>query len=295
MKFEPTVWVVTGPTAVGKTHFAIELANRLQTEIISADSRQCYHELNIGVARPSVSELAQCKHHFIASHSIHESLNAGFFEQFALGVSEKILQEKESLVIVGGTGLYINAFCHGIDPMPNVPVSIRTEIIASYEKFGLIWLQKELQVKDPNFWKQAEQQNPHRLIRALEVLLATGKSILDFRKSKKIERPFKIVKIGLEIPKEELNHRIHARVDKMMQDGLAEEAADLVNFRDLQALQTVGYKELFDYLSSNISLDEAVEKIKINTRHYAKRQMTWFKKDESIQWMHPKDFEKIPI
>jgi tRNA dimethylallyltransferase len=282
-----TVIIISGPTAVGKTSFAIQLAQHFQTDIISADSRQCYKEMKIGVARPSEEELAAVKHYFIASHSVTEDLNAGSFEKYALAAADEIFQKNKVAVMVGGTGLYIKAFCEGIDPMPVVPDEVRQQVIDGYEQKGLIWLQKELQQKDPAFWEVAEQQNPQRLMRALEVLYATGQSIMVYRTAKKTERPFKIVKIGLELPKEELHTRIHQRVDQMMEEGLLEEVKSLVPYRSHNALQTVGYREMFDHLDGKSSLEEAVANIKTNTRHYAKRQMTWFKKDAEIKWMAP--------
>ncbi|MBI2283222.1 MAG: tRNA (adenosine(37)-N6)-dimethylallyltransferase MiaA [Bacteroidetes bacterium] len=284
---QPTIILIAGPTAVGKTAFAIEVAKHFQTEIISADSRQCYREMRIGVARPSEQELAAVKHHFIASHSVTEDLNAGSFEKYALAAAEVIFQHHPVAVMVGGTGLYIKAFCEGIDPMPEVPDAVRQEVIKGYEQKGLIWLQKELQTKDPAFWAVAEKQNPQRLMRALEVCNATGQSILVFRTAKKRERPFRVIKIGLDLPKEQLHERIHLRVDRMMQEGLLEEVRSLVPCRSHNALQTVGYRELFEHLDGGCSLEEAVNHIKTNTRHYAKRQLTWFRKDQAFQWYEP--------
>lgn len=281
---EPTVIIVAGPTAVGKTSFAIDLATALQTEIISADSRQCYREMRIGVARPSEAELAAVPHHFIANASVTEELNAGYFEQYALAAAEQVFRKHPVVVMVGGTGLYIKAFCDGIDPMPVVPETVRKWVTAGYANKGLIWLQKELEQKDPGFWKVAEQQNPQRLMRALEVFYATGKSIMVYRTAKKKKRDFRTIKIGLELPKEILHQRIHRRVDMMMEEGLLPEVKSLIPYRQYHSLQTVGYRELFDYIDGNCSLAEAVDNIKTNTRHYAKRQMTWFKKDKEIQW-----------
>ena len=280
-----TIIIISGPTAVGKTSLAITLAQELGTEIISADSRQCYQEMKIGVARPTDDELATVKHHFIASHSVNEELNAGSFEKYALAAADEIFQKHTTAVMVGGTGLYIKAFCEGIDPMPIVPEEVRKQVIEGYEQKGMIWLQKELQQKDPAFWVVAEQQNPQRLMRALEVLYATGQSIMVYRTAKKIERPFRIIKIGLELPKEELHNRIHLRIDQMMKDGLEKEVRTLLPYRSLNALQTVGYREMFEYFDGKCTLEESVTNIKTNTRHYAKRQMTWFKKDKEIQWL----------
>ena len=284
---QPTIIIISGPTAVGKTAFAIALAKHFQTEIISADSRQCYKEMRIGVARPSETELTEVKHYFIASHSVTDDLNAGSFEKYALTVADEIFQKNKIAVMVGGTGLYIKAFCDGIDPMPVVPDEIRKKVTEGYAQKGLIWLQKELQQKDPGFWDVAEQQNPQRLMRALEVLYATGQSIMVYRTAKKTERPFRIIKIGLQLPKEELHQRIHLRIDRMMEEGLLAEVKALILYKSCNALQTVGYREIFDHLDDKISLEEAVDHIKINTRHYAKRQITWFAKDPEIQWISP--------
>lgn len=291
---ENTVIIISGPTAVGKTAFAIAVAEHFGTDIISADSRQCYSEMEIGVARPSIEELAAVKHYFIASHSVTEELNAGSFEKYALAAAEEIFAKNKVAVMVGGTGLYIKAFCDGIDPMPVVPPEVRHRVMEGYEKNGLIWLQRELQEKDAAFWAVAEQQNPQRLMRALEVLYATGQSIMDFRKEKKAERPFRTIKIGLELPKEVLNERIHQRVDQMMDTGLLDEVKSLTPYRSHNALQTVGYKELFEHLDGKNELEQAVANIKTNTRHYAKRQMTWFKKDLETKWMAPTE-ESVAI
>ncbi|HQS55957.1 MAG: tRNA (adenosine(37)-N6)-dimethylallyltransferase MiaA [Bacteroidetes bacterium 24-39-8] len=285
MQEAPTIFIICGPTAIGKTAFAIELAQAIGTEIISADSRQCYQELGIAVAKPSAKELAMVPHHFINSHSIHDSVNAGVFEQYALQKSASLLQQYPSIVMVGGTGLYIKAFTDGMDAMPDIAPAIRAQLIADYEQNGLEWLQTQVQLKDPAFWEQAEQQNPQRLMRGLEFILSTGTSILDFRKAEKKQRPFQVVKIGLELPREILYQRINQRVDQMLDHGLLEEARALVPFQTNNALQTVGYQELFAHFKGEISATIAIEQIKQHTRQYAKRQMTWFKKETSINWM----------
>lgn len=278
--------VIAGPTAVGKTAVAIDVARAWGTEIISADSRQCYREMNIGVARPSADELAQVPHHFIASHSIFDQVSAGVFEQYALEKTHTLLQQYPAVVMVGGTGLYIRAFCEGMDVIPTIDPAIRTQIVDMYAANGLAWLQAQVQEKDPAFWAVAEQQNPQRLMRALEIQAVTGHSILHYRKGNKANRSFRIVKIGLDMDRAVLYERINQRVDRMMEAGLLEEVRALYPHRTLSALQTVGYQELFDHLDGKYSLDEAVDAIKQHTRHYAKRQLTWFKKDESIHWVH---------
>jgi tRNA dimethylallyltransferase len=281
---ENTVFIICGPTAVGKTSFAIELAGYLQTEIISADSRQCFSELGIAVAKPSSEELEKIPHHFINSHSIREELNAGKFELYALEKLASVFQKHQHAVMVGGTGLYIKAFCEGMDAMPVIDPLIRESIKQAYNINGLQWLQEQISKEDPQFWQQAEQENPQRLMRALEMIRSTGISITQFRTSEKKSRSFQIIKIGLELPREILNQRIDHRVDQMMNEGLLKEAEQLFPFRNYNALQTVGYHELFDYLEGKTNLEKAIELIKQHTRQYAKRQMTWFKKDEEIKW-----------
>lgn len=274
----PTVIIIAGPTAVGKTSLAIQLAQRLDAEIISADSRQCYRELNIGVARPSVQELQSVPHHFIASHSLNDPVTAALFEQVALQLTPELLLKSPYVVMTGGTGLYIKAFMEGLDPIPAIPTAIRQSIQSSYDAKGLSWLQEQVQQLDPEFWKLAEQQNPRRLQRALEVWHATGQSILHFRNQQKVRRPFRILPFCLTMPHPMLRERIDRRVDEMMAAGLLQEVQQLKQFRHLPALQTVGYREILEHLDGKYSLEEAVQKIKINTWHYARRQMTWWKK-----------------
>ena len=279
-----TVYIILGPTAVGKTSFAIALAQHFKTEIISADARQCYAELNIGVARPSLEELSKVPHHFIASHSVNDTINAQVFENYALAKTDEIFKTHQSVVMVGGTGLYIKAFCEGLDMIPDIDPAVRAHIIAQYDKLGLRWLQKEVSVKDPLYWEKGEQQNPQRLMRALEVILGTGASILSFQTKNKITRPFEIVKIGLELPREQLYDRINQRVLTMVESGLEQEVSALAPQYHLNALQTVGYSEWLPYFEGSNSKEKVIENIQQNTRHYAKRQMTWFKKDPEITW-----------
>jgi tRNA dimethylallyltransferase len=282
-----TVIIVAGPTAAGKTAVAIALAKQFATEIISVDSRQCFRELNIGVARPSPEELSAVPHHFIASHSIQEEVTAALFEQFALQKAAELFQHHDTVVMVGGTGLYIKAFCEGLDAIPTIDPAIREEIIQQYESKGLDWLQNEVKTKDPDFYATGEILNPQRMMRALEVMESTGQSVLSFRKRTSVARDFKILKIGLDIPREELHQRINARVDRMIEMGLLDEVRTLIPYRHLNALQTVGYTELFDHLDGKCSLTESIEKIKAHTRQYARRQLTWFRKDGYIQWFTP--------
>jgi tRNA dimethylallyltransferase len=240
--------------------------------------------LDIGVAKPPEEALKTIKHYFISSHSIHDNVNAQVFEEYALEASKEIFQQNDIAVMVGGTGMYIKAFCEGLDAIPEIDLSVRDEIAKAYKTKGLSWLQEELKQKDPVFWVQAEQQNPHRLMRALEVISSTGISITQFRKRQKKERPFPIIKIGIEIPKTQLHLNIDKRVDEMIEKGLVAEVALLRPYQKMNALQTVGYNEIFDYLEGKMSLQESIRQIKVNTKQYAKRQVTWFKKDKSI---HP--------
>ncbi|MGN6604646.1 MAG: tRNA (adenosine(37)-N6)-dimethylallyltransferase MiaA [Ginsengibacter sp.] len=273
-----TCIIIAGPTAVGKTSYGIEIAQKYHTQIISADSRQCFKELNIGVAKPSEEQLQKVKHYFINSHSIHEEVNARVFEEYALETIQKIFEENDTAIMVGGTGLYIKAFMEGLDEIPEVNENLREEINNSYRKKGLEWLQNEIKKNDPVFFEKGEMQNPQRMLRALKVKLSTGKSILDFQKKEKAKRNFEIKVHLLELPREKLYQHINLRVDQMMESGLLKEAESLYPFKKLNALQTVGYKELFDYFDGKISYEKAVDEVKKNTRHYAKRQMTWFSK-----------------
>jgi tRNA dimethylallyltransferase len=281
---QKTVIIIVGATASGKTDLSLQFADRYKTAIISADSRQCYKELNIGVAKPPDGALRSVKHYFINSHSIHDEVNAQVFEEYALKAAEEIFSRRDTAIMVGGTGMYIKAFCEGLDEIPEIPLSVRGQIINTYKEKGLVWLQEEVQKKDPAFWKQAEQQNPQRLMRALEVIDSTGRSVSEFRKNKKIERPFNIIKLGIDLPKEQLHININRRVDEMIEKGLIAEVSSLIPYQHLNALQTVGYKEIFDYLGGKMSLTESIQKIKSNTRQYAKRQFTWFKKDKTVNW-----------
>ena len=295
---QKTVIIICGPTAVGKTSVAILLAKHFHSEIISADSRQCFKELKIGVARPSDEELKEVPHHFIASHPIAigssiENINAAFFEKYALQIVNELFKNHDIVIMVGGTGLYIKAFCEGLDKIPATDESVRKRIIAGYESNGLEWLQDEVRKKDPAFYNTGEIQNPQRMMRALEVIESTGQSILSFRRNKKIKRDFRIIKIGLELPKEELHTNINLRVDKMINDGLVEEVRSLQGYRDVNALQTVGYSEIFEHLDEKMSLEAAIEEIKRNTRQYAKRQLTWFKKDKEIHWINARQKSEI--
>ncbi len=288
-----TCIIIAGPTAVGKTALAIQLAQHFHTEIISADSRQCYREMNIGVAKPSQQELDTVKHYFISSHSIHEEVNAASFEEYALKAAGEIFTKQPVAVMVGGTGLYIKAFCEGLDDIPPVPPAIREAIITQYGQYGLTWLQQQVSEQDPLYFSTGEIQNPQRLIRALEVKQATGQSIREFQQGKRSGREFNILKVGLQLPREMLHRNINHRTDVMLQQGLLQEVQGLLPWRNLNALQTVGYSELFEYIDGHCILEEATDAIKRNTRRYAKRQMTWFNRDADIHWFTPSAIREI--
>jgi tRNA dimethylallyltransferase len=277
--------VIVGPTASGKSALALSLARHLQTSIISADSRQCYRELTIGTAKPDASELAEVKHYFINSHSIHETVNAGVFEKLALQYAAEIFQHHPLAIVCGGTGLYVKAFCEGLDQVPPVPPDLREQLRKNYATYGLSWLQEEVRKKDPVFYRYADTHNPHRLLRALEVQQATGHSILHFQKRLPHVRPFEILKIGIQLPRPELHQRIADRVEQMVYAGLFEEAASLQAFRSHPALQTVGYREVFAWMDGQYSRDEAIRQIIFHTRQYARRQLTWFRRDDDIVWL----------
>lgn len=284
--------MIAGPTASGKTSLAIHLAKKYKTDIISADSRQCYRDMNIGVAKPTQEQLSVVKHYFINSHSIHDNVNAATFAAYAHDALRKIFDDHDVAIMAGGTGLYIKAFTGGLDEIPEVPASVRAEIVKKYETGGVSWLQEEVKMIDPVFYEKGEIMNPQRLMRALEVKLATGRSIKDFHQGspKQVNKlTYSIRKYAIDITREQLYENINNRVGHMMEQGLLDEVKFLLPNRNLNALQTVGYTELFEYLDGNISLRDAVEKIKRHTRNYAKRQLTWFRKDEEISWITGRD------
>lgn len=280
-----TVLVIAGPTAVGKTGIAIKVAQALNTSIISADSRQCYHGLVIGTAQPDEDQLAAVPHYFINEFPVTQPLNAADFEQLSLGYLDQIFKTRDTAVVCGGTGLYIRALCEGLDDMPPVDETIARQVQADFEAQGLTWLQDQVRLLDPVLSEQIDAQNPARLLRALSFRLSTGRSLLDFQSRQHKKRPFRIIKAGLELPREELYQRINERVDIMMQDGFLEEARTFFPQRKLKNLRTVGYNELFDYLEGKIDLETAVTLIKQHTRNYAKRQLTWFRKDPAFNWL----------
>jgi len=287
-----TLIVITGPTAVGKTELTLEIARHYGTPVINADSRQIYRELRIGTASPTEEQLRQAKHFFVGSKSIDDYYNASMYEQDVMEVISH-LPPSVPYLLSGGSMMYVDAICNGIDDIPTIREDIRTEMKRRYEEEGLEALCEDLRRLDPEHYSIVDLQNHRRVIHALEVCYQTGKTYTSFRTQTKKVRPFHIIKIGLNRERDELYDRINRRVDQMMEDGLLQEAESLVNKRSANALNTVGYKELFDYMDGRWSLDEAVERIKGNTRRYARKQLTWYKRDKAIRWFHPQQQEEI--
>ena len=286
-----TLVVITGPTAVGKTALTIELARHYHTPVINADSRQIYRELRIGTAAPSEEQLQQAKHYFVGNKSIHDYYNASMYEQDVLEILKE--EPSDTNILSGGSMMYIDAVCNGIDDIPTVREDIREEMKRRYEEEGLEALCEDLRRLDPEHYAIVDRQNYRRVIHALEICYQTGRTYTSFRTQSKKERPFRIVKIGLNRDRDELYNRINARVDAMMEQGLLHEAESLYDQRQLNALNTVGYKEMFDYMDGRWSLDEAVERMKGNTRRYARKQLTWFKRDEEVRWFHPDQIDEM--
>ncbi len=290
---QKTLIVVVGPTAIGKTALAIELAQFYQSEIISADSRQFFQEMHIGTAKPSKEEEAAAPHHFIDSHSIKTLFSTGDFEVQALQLMDELFKKHNVLVMVGGSGLYIDAVCKGLDDLPEIDLSVREALNEKLAIEGIESIKKQLQELDPVYYEKVDQANPQRMIRGLEVVLSTGKKLSSFLTANKKERPFQIIKIGLNMDRALLYERINHRVDLMMEAGLLEEAKSLLPYRQYNALNTVGYSELFDYLEGKTDLAAAISMIKQNTRRFAKRQLTWFRRDENTTWFEPNQVEEI--
>lgn len=293
MSVKKTLIVIVGPTAIGKSAIAIKIASHFKTEIISADSRQFYKELNAGTAKPAPEELRQVKHHFINSLSIHDAYDVGQFEMDAIKCLGKIFNDHEIAVAVGGSGLFIDALCHGLDQLPESDPDLRNELKKLFHGEGIEALQGKLSELDPEYYHVVDRSNPHRLIRAIEVCLLTGMKYSDLRKKTKKKRDFTILKIGLDDDRLKVYRKINERVDAMIKNGLAEEAKIFHAWHHLNALQTVGYKEFFEYFEKRSSLEETVELIKRNTRRYAKRQLTWFRKDPEIKWFRPEEKNEI--
>ena len=284
MHSKPLLICVVGPTAIGKTALAIKIANHFSTEIISADSRQFYKEMNIGTAVPNPEELKAAKHHFIQNKSIFDTYSVGSFEKEAILLLKELFENNSIIVMVGGSGLYVDAVVKGLDEFPKVSQEIRNTLNKDLEEKGIEFLQEELKEKDPTYYQKVDLQNHHRVIRALEVCRSQSLPYSSFLKSENKTREFDTLFIGLQADRQLVYSRINQRVDMMIQEGLLEEAKDLLPYKNLNALQTVGYRELFDYFEGNTSKEEAIEEIKKNTRRFAKRQGTWFRKNEKINW-----------
>ena len=277
--------VITGPTASGKTNLAIQLAKKFKTVIISADSRQFYREMSIGTAKPTDEELATVKHYFINSHSITDTFTVGDFEKECLHLLSELFQYCDKIIMVGGSGLFIKAVCEGFDSLPQADAEVRKWLNLTFNEHGLVAMQEKLKVADPEYYRTVDLNNPQRIIRALEVFESTGKPFSSYRLNIKNDRPFRVIKVGLNWPRETLYERINNRVDNMIEQGLVEEARRLLPYRHLNALNTVGYSELFDYFDGKTDLNSAIGLIKQNTRRFAKRQLTWFKKGKEITWI----------
>ena len=293
MSSAKTLIVITGPTAVGKTALCLDIAQHFGIPIINADSRQIYKELKIGTASPTSEQLQLVPHYFVGSLSLTDYYSASLFEQQVLEILSRQFRSHDFALMAGGSMMYIDAVCDGIDDIPTVDDQTRETLKRRLAEEGLEALVEQLKELDPEYYEIVDRQNPRRVVHGLEICLMTGKTYTSFRKREKKERPFRIVKIGLNRPREELYDRINQRVDQMMQQGLLEEAKALYPMRQMNALNTVGYKELFDYLDGRWPLEEAVERIKGNTRRYARKQLTWYKKDPQIRWFHPDDKEQI--
>jgi tRNA dimethylallyltransferase len=285
--------VLLGPTASGKTDTAVLLAKHFKTEIISADSRQFYREIPVGTAAPDGTQLTAVPHHFIGQLSIEDEYNVSRYESDVINLLERKFNKHDQMILTGGSGLYIDAVCKGIDELPDPDPAIRQELTDLLKEKGLAGLHEKLARLDPDYWEVVDRDNPKRLLRAIEVCLQTGQTYSGLRRNSPKPRDFEVIKIGLDIPRPELNKRINKRTGQMMEAGWLEEARSVFHLRHLNALNTVGFKELFAYLDGSIDLDFAVEKIKTNTRRYAKRQMTWFRKDKEIKWFPPDAVDKM--
>ncbi|MCK5703436.1 MAG: tRNA (adenosine(37)-N6)-dimethylallyltransferase MiaA [Cyclobacteriaceae bacterium] len=285
--------VISGPTAVGKTSLCVNLAHELRCEIISADSRQFFKELSIGTAKPTQAELKAVPHHFVDFISINQEFSAGKFEMAVLTLLTGLFKKTNRVLMTGGSGLYIQAVCQGMNDIPDLDMNFREELYEELENHGLQVLLEELSIKDPEYFNSVVQSNPQRIIRALEVCRGTGQPYSSFRTDQKVERDFEIIKIGLNRDRQELFSRIDQRMDEMIDAGLFEEAQKFYNERHLNALKTVGYKEIFGYMDRKYNKTEAIRLLKRNSRRYAKRQLTWFKKDPEFIWFHPDNFDEI--
>ncbi|TFF36882.1 tRNA (adenosine(37)-N6)-dimethylallyltransferase MiaA [Mucilaginibacter psychrotolerans] len=285
----PTLIVIAGPTASGKTAAAIQLAQHFNTAVVSADSRQFFREMSIGTAKPTAEELAAAPHYFINSHSITERFSVGDFEREGLALLEQLFQDHPVVILAGGSGLYIKAICEGFDDLPVADATIRDSLNYELAEKGIEVLQERLKLVDPVYYNEVDISNPQRVIRALEVYESSGQPFSSYRTAKTNKRTFNIIKLGLDMPREVLYDRINRRVDMMVADGLVEEVEALLPYRHLNALNTVGYSEIFDYLDGDTDWSDSIAQIKQNTRRFAKRQMTWFRKDKDIVWVDAKE------
>ena len=281
-----TLLLILGPTGVGKTELSLRVAEHYGCPILNCDSRQIYRSIPIGTAAPTEEEQARVKHYFVATRDLDQDYNAGQYERDAIALMEELFRTCDTLVMTGGSMLYADAVCNGLDDLPAVPETIRRQVHQAYETQGLAWLQSEVQRLDPDYWNEVDQQNPARLTHCVELCLTTGKPYSSLRTATTKIRPFRILKIGLERPREELYDRINRRVEQMIADGLVDEARKVYHLRHLNSLQTVGYRELFACFDGEYDLARAIELIQQNTRHYAKRQMTWFRRDKTIHWLN---------
>ena len=288
-----TLIIIAGPTAVGKTDLCVKIAKLLDTEVVSADSRQFYRELAIGTAKPTIEEMAGVKHHFINSHSIQDYYSVGDFERDCLVVLEEIFQKKDVAILTGGSGMFIKMITDGIDEMPEADLDLRQNLAQRLDNEGLEVLADELKNLDPIYYQQVDIQNTQRVLRALEVCISSGKPFSSFRKNQKVERPFRMIKIALERPREELYARIDKRMDMMLANGLEDEAKSVIDFREHYALKTVGYREIYEHLDGEYDREEMIRLLKRNSRRYAKRQITWFKNQDEFHWFDAKNEEEI--
>ncbi|WP_010663948.1 tRNA (adenosine(37)-N6)-dimethylallyltransferase MiaA [Marinilabilia salmonicolor] len=288
-----TVVVITGPTGIGKTGLSIQLAQELNCPVISADSRQIFREMKIGTAAPNQEQLELVPHFLIGTHSIFNYYSAYEYEQEALAITNKLFQKNNTIILTGGSMLYIDAFCNGIDDLPTIDPELRENLQQKYRTEGIESIRRQLKILDPDFYTQVDLKNPKRVIHAVEICLMTGRPYSELRTNTRKKRPFRILKTGLDMDRTDLHQRINARVDKMVQEGLEEEAVNLYPHKELNALNTVGYREFFDYFDKKTSREKAIELIKRNSRRYARKQLSWFRRDKEINWFDPKNPEEV--
>jgi tRNA dimethylallyltransferase len=287
------VIVITGPTGIGKTGLSIKLAQKLNCPIISADSRQIFKEMTIGTASPTQEQLQKAPHYLIGTHSMFDYYSAYEYEQEVMGLVSHLFKEQNHVILTGGSMMYIDAFCNGIDELPTIDPELRESLQETYHKEGLENIRRQLKILDPEFYKQVDLKNPKRVIHALEICLMTGRPYSELRTNTKKIRPFQMIKVGLDMDRGLLHHRINQRVDQMIVDGLEEEARGLYQYKSLNSLNTVGYREFFNFFDGNISREDAIELIQRNSRRYARKQLSWFRRDEEIHWFSPDNSEEV--